>query len=249
MGMGGVVHGALRRVKLACRSFANELAGSSYARRSYAQYGEDMVIRAILARFPHDYRGFYVDVGAHHPLRFSNTYAFYEVGWCGICIDPSPLASPLFAHYRPRDIFVNEGVSESGGELTYYMYDEPALNTFSEELVRGLPARPIATRPIQTNPLKAILERHLARGQVIDFLTIDTEGFEFDVIRSIDLTVFRPRLLLLEDMTGFPFLSAGPSPATAFLSNQGYVLTCRLPSGLIFLDERRMTSGDGFLGM
>lgn len=72
-----------------------------YAKKSYSQEGEDMVLQRI---FDGKTNGFYVDVGAHHPFRFSNTYFFYRLGWSGINIEPNPEASDLFQSARRKDI-------------------------------------------------------------------------------------------------------------------------------------------------
>lgn len=69
---------AWRRLCAASDAFARVLSGNEYASRSYAQYGEDMVLKAVFARYPDNYPGCSVDVGAHHPMRFSNTCFFYE---------------------------------------------------------------------------------------------------------------------------------------------------------------------------
>jgi len=74
-----------------------------YALKSYSQEGEDMILRRL---FEKQLTGFYVDVGAHHPKRFSNTYFFYKQGWHGINIDAMPGSMKLFEKIRPRDILL-----------------------------------------------------------------------------------------------------------------------------------------------
>lgn len=76
--------------------------------KSYAQQGEDLILREMLA---YAQSGFYVDVGAHHPFRFSNTYLFYKQGWRGINIDAMPGSMKLFDRFRPRDINIQCGVA------------------------------------------------------------------------------------------------------------------------------------------
>ncbi|MCW5198180.1 hypothetical protein VU06_00335 [Desulfobulbus sp. F3] len=78
-------------------------------------------------------KGFYIDIGAHHPKRFSNTFYFYRQGWHGINIDAMPRSMELFNKIRPRDINIEAAISDEKVELTYYMFDEPALNTLSKE--------------------------------------------------------------------------------------------------------------------
>ena len=107
----------------------NNLDG--YALKSYSQEGEDMILRRL---FEKQQTGFYVDVGAHHPKRFSNTYFFYKKGWKGINIDAMPDSMKPFNKIRPRDINIEKPVSDKKQVLTYYAFNEPALNGFSKEL-------------------------------------------------------------------------------------------------------------------
>jgi hypothetical protein len=99
---------------------------------SYAQEGEDRVLLRLLE--PLKKSGFYVDVGAHHPVRFSNTYFFYLRNWHGINIDPLPGSMALFNRDRPRDINLELAIASEEQTLNYYMCNEPALNTFSPTL-------------------------------------------------------------------------------------------------------------------
>jgi len=101
--------------------------------KSYSQEGEDLILLRI---FEKKRIGFYVDVGAHHPFRFSNTYRFYLRGWRGINIDPMPGSMRLFNKFRKRDINLELAVGENEDTLIYYMFNEPALNTFDEGLAK-----------------------------------------------------------------------------------------------------------------
>lgn len=84
--------------------------------KSYAIQGEDLILREL---FEYAKSGFYVDVGAHHPFRFSNTYLFYKVGWRGLNIDAMPNSMKLFNRFRPRDINIECGVAFNGGGGQY----------------------------------------------------------------------------------------------------------------------------------
>ena len=178
--------------------FRNLPIYSPWAQRSWSQEGEDMVLRRIFEKK----NGFYVDVGAHHPKRFSNTYFFYEKGWKGINIDAMPGSMNAFEKVRPRDINIEVPISSKKQKLKYYGFNEPALNGFSKELSeqrnnsRGYDI--IFTRDLQTQTLQNVLDTHLPKEQIIDFLSIDVEGLDFDVIKSIDLNKVRPRLILIE---------------------------------------------------
>ena len=109
------------------------LGRRAYMNPSYSIEGEDRIVRTLLWR-KHD-KGFYVDVGAHHPFRFSNTYLFYTQGWSGINIDATPGSMKAFNKYRPRDINLEVGVGRGrktgGGELC----KDSALGNHSADLV------------------------------------------------------------------------------------------------------------------
>jgi hypothetical protein len=95
---------------------------------SYSQEGEDRILLAWLSEIE---AGFYVDVGAHHPKRFSNTALLYDRGWHGLNVDPMPGTKVLFNRARPRDITVEVAVGGGAGQTEYYLFDDPALNSSS----------------------------------------------------------------------------------------------------------------------
>ena len=103
-----------------------------YTIKSYSIEGEDIILRRILGE--KKTVGFYIDVGAHHPKRFSNTYHFYKEGWRGINIDAMPGSMKLFRKIRPRDTNLEFAISNKRQNLIYYRFNEPALNSFSKTL-------------------------------------------------------------------------------------------------------------------
>src|SRR5688500_1440642 len=102
-----------------------------YASQSFSQEGEDLILRHI---FKGKREGFYVDVGAYHPMRFSNTYLFYSMGWRGINIDATPGSMSAFRAVRPRDTNLQLAISDRNETLTLMMFDEPVLSTFSPDV-------------------------------------------------------------------------------------------------------------------
>ena len=89
--------------------------------RSYAQEVEDRVLSSLLFKLhggKHIYDGFYVDVGAHHPYRYSNTCFFYKQGWHGINIDAMPGSMVSFENSRPRDINLESGIGREASRLS-----------------------------------------------------------------------------------------------------------------------------------
>jgi FkbM family methyltransferase len=190
---------------------------------SYAQEGEDLVIKRW---FDGSKPGFYVEVGCHHPFRFSNTYLFYKRGWRGLCIDPLPGTARSFKRWRPKDIVLEMGVSEQPSTLTYYMFDEPAVNTFDPGSVARVEAegkyRLVDKRSVPTKPLGDILREHLpAEVPNIDFFSIDVEGLDLQVLQSNDWQRFRPSMIVAECM-GCDMLELRTHPTARLLEQYGY---------------------------
>jgi FkbM family methyltransferase len=187
----------------------------------YGQDGEDLILNRLLAG---QAQGFYVDVGAHHPVRFSNTYLFYQRGWCGINIDAEPGSMRPFRKYRGRDINVECGVAARPGKLPYYRFNEPALNTFDEteaNLKNRLPYRLVERLNVAVRRLDDLLVEYLPEGQAIDFLSIDVEGKDREVLESNDWDRFRPRFILAETLRT-DMLNLASCPVVQLLTGKGY---------------------------
>ncbi|MDR2175361.1 MAG: FkbM family methyltransferase [Synergistaceae bacterium] len=180
--------------------------------------------------------GFYVDVGAYHPKRFSNTYYFYQTGWRGINIDANADAIKLFNKYRPRDINVHSGVGTIASNLKYYQFKESAYSTFSEERYKDLLKKQIAfesIREVPVFPLSEILKRYISDKQRISFMDIDVEGLDYDVLLSNDWEIYRPVYLLVEIWnTGKKDIDS--SKESLFLREKGYRLVAKANNTSIF---------------
>lgn len=206
-----------------------------FFRRSYSQEGEDMIYRSFFENRKH-YKGYYVDVGAHHPFRYSNTLYFYQKGWRGINIEPTPTAKRLFDMFRKRDVNLNVGISMESGTLPFYCFNEPALNSFSKEIAENKSA---TTRyhidrviPVKTWPLAVVLDTWLPPGQVIDFMTVDTEGFDLDVLGSNNWEKYVPLFIMVEANLDFDDLHT--SPVYSFLTQRNYKLVAKTMRTLFF---------------
>lgn len=167
-------------------------------KKSYSQKGEDLIIEEILKGVKN---GFYVDIGAFDPSRFSNTKRFYLKGWRGINIEPDPRNFAKFRQRRKKDININIGVGRENSTMTFYMLFPNSLSTFSERNAKKHKKqgfRIVAKQKIQVCKLSDVLSKH-ARD-VIDFVSIDTEGKETAVLRSNDWRKYRPRVLCIETL-------------------------------------------------
>jgi FkbM family methyltransferase len=210
-----------------------------HARLSYAQEGEDMI---LLRLFAGQRSGFYVDVGAHHPFRFSNTCSLHQLGWRGINIDADATLLAAFKRHRPADINLAMGVSDQPGTMTLNVFDEPALNTFDESVAREKAKdgtyKVVARVPVCLQSLDAILAAHLPTNQRIDLLTIDAEGFDLKVLQSNDWKRFRPRAVVVEIFSK-TLSDAMASPAHALLDRESYDLYAKTGNSMVYVDARQ----------
>lgn len=167
----------------------------------FSQSGEDVVLHRI---FYGKENGFYVDVGAFHPTRYSNTYLLHKLfGWQGLNIDASKHAVDLFNQARPNDTNIHSAVGMVEGEKLLYTFDHPARNTLSKNVVKRQESRGdtklIGEEPVSVRRLSTLLDKHLPEGQQIDLLSIDIEGYDIQALESNDWTKYKPKVILIED--------------------------------------------------
>jgi len=164
---------------------------------SYAQNFEDVMLWRALKNIK---QGFYIDVGANDPIEDSVTKAFYEKGWRGINIEPLPLHYLALESDRPGDINLQCAVGDSGGELVLWDFGvrgwATATNEVATELVKKGYKESAITVSVRT--LAEICDQYANRD--IHFLKIDVEGFEKFVINSMNFSLHRPWIVLVEAM-------------------------------------------------
>ena len=206
----------------------------SGTRLCYSQEGEDMILERFLEGKE---KGFFVDIGAHHPIRFSNTYHFYKKGWRGINIDATPGSMNAFKKIRPEDTNIEIGITSKEEELTYYIFTEPALNTFSEERVKFLneetPFKLKNTVKVKTKTLGQILEEYIPNGKEIDFITIDVEGLDLEILQTNNWEKYKPVFILIEDLNG-SLENISQSELYNYLKPLGYSVVAKSHNTLFF---------------
>jgi FkbM family methyltransferase len=211
-------------------------------RHSYSQEGEDRVLLSLLFKLhggKHLNDGFYVDVGAHHPYRFSNTCLFYKQGWHGINIDAMPGSMSAFQKHRHRDINLESGVGQKAEKLKFFVFNEPALNTFDENLAKARCNdvwHITSTMDMAVLPLSEILKKNVPKGQKIDFFSIDVEGADLDVLQSNDWEEYRP-LVVLAETFGLSFEDLALDPLAIYLHSLGYVVYSKTVNTSFFVDK------------
>jgi len=209
-----------------------------YGNVSYSQEGEDLILNRLFER---QKKGFYVDVGAHHPFRFSNTFLFYLKGWRGINIDAMPGSMKLFNKHRKHDINLEIPVLSEANDMIYYQFDEPALNGFSKTLSiernQNTNYKIINQLELRGMPLAQILKNNIPeKNQQIDFMSIDVEGLDLEVLKSNDWIKFRPNILLVELLNSSMDL-INEDPVMIFLKEQKYSVFSKCIKTTIFIND------------
>ena len=216
-------------------------------KQAYSQEGEDLVIFRLLALDQFPRVGFYVDVGAHHPQKYSNTCFFYERGWRGINIDAAPGSMENFALSRRRDINLELAIAEQQEVYTFYEFSSPELSGFNKELSEARASMPgcsiLQKRQVAALRLETILDQNVPEGVQIDFMSIDVEGLDLEVIRSNDWKKYRPLLVLVEDSNVGTISDISNSPVTKFMLEQGYQAISKTALTMFFAPVDKIVRG------
>lgn len=169
---------------------------------SYAQNGEDVVLQRAFGDQP---KGFYIDVGACHPVEDSVTRHFYRKGWRGVNIEPDRALHAALAADRPEDINLCVAIGRERGRATFFPTGVRGHGTLSSELAAER-SQGRTPETVPRVPLTDILECYGPEDGTVDFLKVDVEGFEAEVVSSLDWNRCRPRVVLIEsvDDTGSP---------------------------------------------
>jgi len=163
---------------------------------SFSQKSEDLIIDKY---FKHKREGFYIDIGACHPKRFNNTKFFYDLGWHGINIEPNPTRIKLFFQERQRDINLNIGIGTTRKKSVFYEIEATGLSTFSKKEAESLLKIGYKLKRkiiIQMFRLEEVMKKYVKSD--IDFMTVDAEAMDLEVLKSNSWDKYRPKLLCVE---------------------------------------------------
>lgn len=226
----------VQKVKDRVRTFLeSHIPALWFKKPSFSQEGEDLILLSFL-NTELTKKGFYIDIGAHHPFRFSNTALLYKKGWKGINIEPTPSLMSAFRRHRKRDKNLNFGISDHAGEITFYEFNEPAINTFDQSIAISKNQIPqyhiVKETTIDVKPLSAILDEYLETNQIINVMTIDTEGFDFKVLKSNDWLKYKPIFVLIEHDIDFNNLKN--DEIYSYLTDLNYEIKARTHRTSIF---------------
>ncbi|KQT15502.1 hypothetical protein ASG31_14665 [Chryseobacterium sp. Leaf404] len=216
-----------------------------YIKKSFSQCGEDILVDFIFKNILGKNDFTYMDVGAHHPYYLSNTALFYEQGFKGISIEPDPSLFTEIKKQRPNEICLNVGVlfdndiTESD-VADFYIMSTPTLNTFSKEEAERLHTQGTYTivdkKKIQIKHLHKIFDEYF----LPDFLSIDVEGLDKEIITSINFEKYRPKVICIETLEFSPDGSENNKNINIinFLSGRNYSLYADTNINSIFVDKK-----------
>jgi FkbM family methyltransferase len=209
---------------------------------SYSQSGEDRIIKYIL-----DVIGIakptYLDIGAHHPVRINNTYLFYQNGCRGVCVEPNPRLFACLRDARPEDVCLNVGVGGVRQEaVPFYEMNADTLSTFSEPEARRYVEEHgkqiVRVAEVDVITPKEIVARYFQGSP--DFVSLDVEGLELEILGAFDLTGARPAVFCVETIT---YATDGTGKKLTdvinYLTGAGYMVYADAYINTIFVDRNR----------
>lgn len=189
----------------------------------FSQFGEDVVAARLLRNIE---SGFYVDVGAFHPVRKSNTALFHLLGWTGVNVEPTRANFVAFEEFRPFAINRRAAIHNTLTEVELHVFRAGQLNTIDSDLStdrqnRGDDYRGSETVPaLSLNQLFGELEQD---GTHVNYFTIDVEGYDFEALSRFDFDRFRPDVICAEVGFSDPdLLGLADDPTVQLLRDHHY---------------------------
>lgn len=206
------------------RYLLSEKYSDKFRRNSYSQSGEDAIMDYIFSL-----RGIskptYIDIGANHPFYLNNTALFYERGCRGINVEANPDLIKEFKVQRPADININIGIADKENEMDFYVMEDNTLSSFSKEetdamVVHG--KKLAAVKKIKLTTVEKILDEY-CDGVFPDILSIDVEGLDFQILKTIDFANNSPKIICVEAAEYSPIgAGARRTEMIDFLVENGY---------------------------
>lgn len=170
---------------------------------SYAQCGEDLIVDFIFRALKKT-KITYLDIGAHHPTYLSNTYLLYSKGNKGVCIEPDPILSEKIRRRRSRDTVLNIGIAANDdASAEFFIMTTPTLSTFSRDEAKRYESygQQKVEKVIQVPCLNVntIMKKYFPC--TVDFVSIDVEGKDLEILQSFDFFSYRPAVFCLETLS------------------------------------------------
>ncbi|MDC1092813.1 FkbM family methyltransferase [Pelagibacteraceae bacterium] len=165
-------------------------------KKSYAMDGEDLAIDQYIEKKE---KGFYVDIGAHHPIHRNNTQLLFNSGWSGINIDVNQFSIDLFNFLRPNDLNLLAAISDNEGEINFYYQKKfSQLNTTDKNIAHKHFNGNFKERLVKCQTIHNILTNSKYKEVKIDLLNIDVEGAEIKVLKNLNFEIYDPSIICIE---------------------------------------------------
>ena len=208
-----------------------------FSKKNYSIFGEDKFIERYFGNKP---KGFYIDVGCYHPLDGNNTQLLYKKGWNGIKLDINYHSIELFNFLRKGDINIHSGISNKKNRLTmHYRKEINMLNTLDEKIAKMNFRNGYKKKNIQVNTLNYFISKYFKKLDMIDFMNIDVEGVELNVLKSLNFKIYKPKLICVEIHnikkmfdTNYKYLKT--NSIYNFLVKKGYKIVWKYKYSFIF---------------
>ncbi len=173
---------------------------------SFSQTGEDIIVEIILNTIGYTKNINYCDIGANSPWKLSNTAKFYfknKRDYTGVLVEPDPFLAKFLKSKRKNDIIVNKGIKSQEEDLTeldFFIMDSKTLNTFSNEeasYYESLGYKVNEVKSVEVVDINSLFESYFINKQ-IHFLSIDVEGLDYQILKSLDFKRFKPICICIE---------------------------------------------------
>jgi FkbM family methyltransferase len=214
---------------------------AAHSRRTFSIEAEDLLVERVfysLLERSQNYLGFYVDIGAFDPITCSNTWHFYKRGWRGLTIEANPERATRFRELRPRDIHVNAAVGAEGLGR-YLQFSDPLLNGFlTDDMIAHHQANGFSVARsdmVSIRPIESLLCENVPSDTPIDYLNIDVELMEDEILSHWDFSRWMPRIIAIEIHGGLDVTDIAATHVARLLANKGYVFFSRLWHSSIFV--------------
>lgn len=222
--------------------YINFLKSFFYYKKTYSQYQQDLFVKKIFDVL-NIKKGFYIDVGCFHPYKYNNTNLLYQNGWSGINIDIDFHTIDFFKKIRKKDLNLQIAASDTKGEKDlYFFHNRSAINSLDP--FRGKDSKEI--KKIKTDTLSNIIKNSIFSERKVNFISIDVEGHELNVLKGLDINKYKPDLILIEyidpkfkknELFNQNIENIINSEIYKYLLNNGYVLINWIRSDLMFVNK------------
>jgi FkbM family methyltransferase len=208
------------------RLFGKTKKSQFEAQISYSQSGEDLILAFIFKSLTMP-KITYLDIGAYDPIELSNTYYFYQKGNRGVCIEPNPQLHKKIKRQRPEDICLNIGIGPKKGQAKLYLRQFAALSGFKDKNPKlsdgkeNKDLKIVGLNQVEIKTINEVIAENFT--QTPNLVSIDTEGLDYQILKSLDFEKFRPEVFCIETITYSPELKGKKvTKIIDFMLSKGY---------------------------